>query len=61
MASCIRTFLGTLLLCAVYISAQFEGDAAASDELVADLVGQSLFGNVKSEDLVLYTPFISAA
>eukprot|EP00746_Dinoflagellata_sp_MGD_P010067 gnl/MRDRNA2_/MRDRNA2_120669_c0_seq1.p1 gnl/MRDRNA2_/MRDRNA2_120669_c0~~gnl/MRDRNA2_/MRDRNA2_120669_c0_seq1.p1 ORF type:complete len:472 (+),score=125.33 gnl/MRDRNA2_/MRDRNA2_120669_c0_seq1:145-1560(+) len=52
MASCTTKFLGSLLFCALRVGAQLEGDAAASDELVADLVGQSLFGNVKSEDLV---------
>lgn len=44
--------LTALLFCIDFSSAQFEGDAVATDQLVDDVVGESLFGNVKSEDLV---------
>lgn len=52
MASRTEVFLIILLVSSLRSTAQFEGDELASNELVDDVVGQSLFGNVRSEDLV---------
>lgn len=52
MMRCAELVLTSLLLHVAFLRAQSQGDSAATDELVSDLVGQSLFGNVKSEDLV---------